>query len=129
MVTISKPLVFVLACAITIGTATFGAHAAETPAPHVFKAARGVSLEVGSKKLAGYYLSHDGVCDVTLMVGELPDADGYVSAAVSRINVPVKAGTNVRVYTSEGKAIELSCGNGTKLMSLRTLNQTAAVVK
>jgi hypothetical protein len=133
MVTISKSVATVLSAAIIIGTASFGAasnaHAADTSNSHVFKAARGVSLDVGSKKIAGYYLSNDGVCDVTLMVADLPDADGNVSAHVSRINVPVKAGSNARVYTSEGKALSLTCSTGTKLMTVRHLEETAAVVK
>ena len=129
MVRISKTLVGGLVCAIAIGTATWGVHAAEVGAPHVFKAARGVSMELGSKKIAGYYVSNDGVCDVTLMVGDLPDADGYVSASVTRINLPVKAGANARVYTSEGKALAVSCSIGTKMMTLRTLDQTASAAK
>jgi hypothetical protein len=129
MVTISKSIASVLAAAITLGTATFGAHAAETSNSHVFKAARGVSLDVGSKKIAGYYLSKDGICDVTLMVADLPDVDGNVSAAISRINLPVKAGSNARVYTSEGKALTLTCSTGTKLMTVRHLEEVAAVVK
>ena len=129
MVTISKSIASVLAAAITLGTASFGAFASETTNSQVFKAARGVSLDVGSKKVAGYYLSKDGICDVTLMVADLPDADGHVSADISRINLPIKAGSNARVYTSEGKALSLTCSTGTKLMTLRPLEETAAVVK
>lgn len=129
MVTISKSLAGVLISAIAIGTAAFGAHATQASAPLIFKAARGVSLDVGSKKIVGYYLSKDGICDATLMFGERPDADGHVGTDVTRMNVPVKAGAHARVYTSEGKAIELSCGTSAKLMTLRTLDMTALVSK
>jgi hypothetical protein len=129
MVTISKPLAIVLASAITLGTATFGAHASESSNAQVFKAARGVSLDVGSKKIVGYYVPKDNICNVTLMVGDLPDADGHVSASVSRINLPVKAGTNARVYTTDGKALALTCSTGTKLMTIRALEETAAIFK
>lgn len=129
MVTISKTVACVLAAAITVGTASFGAHASDTTNSHVFKAARGVSLDVGTKKVVGYYLAKDGICNVTLMVGDLPDADGHVSADVSRINLPIKAGSNARAYTSEGKALALTCSTGTKLMTVRALEETAAVVK
>lgn len=130
MVTISKNVATVLAAAITLGTASFGAMASEaTSNSHVFKAARGVSLDVGTKKVVGYYLSKDGICNVTLMVGDMPDADGHVSADISRINLPVKAGSSARAYTSEGKALALTCSTGTKLMTIRTLEETAAVIK
>lgn len=133
MVTIFKPVGFVLASAITLLTASYGVHASDqvNPAanPHVFKAGRGVSLDVGSKKVAGTYVSKDGNCDVTLMVADLPDADGHVTEALTRINVPVKSGTNAHVYTSEGKALELYCTLGSKLMTLRALDQTASVAK
>ena len=129
MVTISKTVATVLAAAITLGTASFGANASEATNPHVFKAARGVSLDVGTKKVVGYYLSKDGICNVTLMVGDLPDADGHVSADISRINLPIKAGSSARAYTSEGKALALTCSTGTKLMTVRQIEETAAIVK
>jgi hypothetical protein len=126
MVTISKPLALVLASAITIGTASFGAHA-ESSNTQVFKPARGISLDVGSKKIVAYYLANDRVCDLTVMVADLPDADGNLSGKSSRMNVPVKAGTSSHVYTADGRALEVSCAISTKLMTLRPLEQTAEV--
>lgn len=128
MVTISKPLALVLATAITLGIATFGAHA-ETSNTLVFKPARGISLDVGSKKIAAYYLANDRVCDLTVMSADLPDADGHVTGPSTRMNVPVKAGTTSHVYTADGRALEVSCAISTKLMTLRPLEQTAEAVK
>jgi len=129
MVTILKPLAIVLSAAITLGTVATSASAFDATNAHVFKAARGVSLDAGTKKIVGYYTSKDGICNVTLMVGDMPDADGHVSASVSRINLSVTAGANARAYTSEGKALALTCATGTKLMTIRVLEETAAVVK
>ena len=129
MVTISKPLCVVLASAIVLGTATVGAFAADPMPTQVFKPARGVSLDAGTKKVAAYYLAGDHVCDLTLMIADLPDADGNVSGLPTRINVPVKAGTKTHVYTAEGHALEASCALTAKVMTLRPLEFTASAVK
>ena len=131
MVKISTRLKAVLASAILTGTLSYGAHAADAANPQVFKAAHGVLLEVGSKKVAGYYINTGGICDFTLMTADLPDSDGRVSAELTRVNLPIKAGSNARIYTSEGKALDLYCTLGAKFMTLRTvaLDQTASVTK
>lgn len=129
MVKISKTIALSLTAAIGLTTAAVSAKAADTNIPQIVKAAHGLSMEVGTKKVAGYYLGKTGFCDVTLMVADLPDADGKSSAQLSRMNVPIKAGTSARVYTSEGKALELSCSLATSLMTVRTLEQTALVAK
>lgn len=129
MVTISKPLCLVLASAIAFGTATIGAKATDGTTMQVFKPARGVSLDVGSKKVAAYYLAGDHVCDLTLMMADLPDSDGNVSGLPTRINVPVKAGTKTHVYTAEGHALEASCGQSAQIMTLRPLAFTASAAK
>ena len=129
MVTISKPLSVVLAAAVALGTAAIGVHASDSFPTQVFKPGRGVSLDAGTKKVVAYYLAGDHVCDLTLMIGDLPDADGHVSGSATRISVPVKAGSQSRVYTSEGHALEASCGLSAKIMTLRPLALTAEVVK
>lgn len=131
--TSSKPSSIVLATIALLGASflvatAFSAHA-ETLGQQVVKPSHGISMEVGSKKVAGYYQVKDGLCDVTLMVASLPDADGRVPADISRINLPVKAGSNSRAYTSEGKGLAISCGTGAKLLSVRLLEETASAAK
>jgi hypothetical protein len=95
----------------------------------VFKPARGVYLDVGSKRVAGYYLAGDHVCDLTLMFADQVDADNHVNSTLTRMNVPVPAGKKARLYTNDGRALEASCGTSANVMTLRTLDQTAAAVK
>lgn len=128
MVTISKALALVLSSAITLSAASAGARASEY-GPVIFKAGHGVSLDVGPKRVVGYYMAKDRICDVTLMIAERPDADGHVAAGVTRVNIPVKAGANARVYTSEGRTVALSCSTSTNLMTLRTIDLTASAAK
>ena len=125
MVTISKSLVFALTAAITVGTASYGAHAGNAAA-QVFKPARGISFDIGSKRAAAYYMAGDHVCDLTLMFAGRADADGNIPGATTRLNVPVKAGTRSRIYTTDGQAFEASCELSAKVMTLRVLEQTAA---
>ena len=128
MIAFVKPAAFALAAALltTVAASSVGA-ADRSYAPHVLKANRGISLDLGSKKVAGYYLDHQGVCDVTLMVGDLADADGTVEPGITRINVPVSAGAKTQVYLADGKAIEIACGLKSNVMTVRALEQTAAI--
>ena len=126
MVMISKPFATVLVLALALGGA--GARA-QTASPQVFKPAHGISLDVGSKKVAGYYMQGANTCDLTLMVADLPNADGQVSGSSTRMNVPVKAGSTQRIFTADGMALEVSCALSAKLMTLRPPELTALSVK
>jgi hypothetical protein len=131
MGTFFRSTAIVLAAAISVGTASFGAMAnpADTSGhQQVFKAGRGVSLDVGASKVVGYYLAGDGVCNLTMIMADLPDSDGKVSGTSTRLNVPVKAGTKSQVYTREGRTMEVSCAVAAHLMTIRTLDVTALVV-
>ena len=128
MVTISKPLAVVLVLAFTLGAASARA---QTAAPQVFKPAHGISLDLGAKKIAGYYMAAANTCDLTLMVADLPNADGQVAATATstRMNVPVKVGTTQRIFTADGHALEVTCALTAKLMTLRPLELTALAIK
>ena len=128
MVTISKSLVFALTSAIAIGTATFGAHA-EGSTTQVFKAGRGISLDVGSQRASAYFTAGDKVCDLTLMFADRADADGHVNSAITRMNIPVAAGTRSRIHTADGQALEASCGLSVNVMTLRPVALTAATLR
>jgi hypothetical protein len=117
-----------LTAAIALGTAVAGAHA-EGSTTQVFKPARGVYLDVGSKRVAGYYTAGDHVCDLTLMFADQVDADNHVGGTLSRMNVSVPVGKRARIYTADGRAMEASCGTSANVMTLRTLAQTADSVK
>lgn len=127
MVTIKNTVVASLALA---AVASFSTLAVATEAsPRVYKAGKGILMEVGTKKVAGYYVSRNGACDATFMVADLPDADGHVSPFLMRTNVIVKAGSNGRFYTPEGKQVALSCATGTKVMTVRSVEETASIAR
>jgi len=124
MITFTKAILAAIAATIA-----FSAQAGESQATHVLKPMHGASFEMGTKKVAAYYLAGDKVCDLTVMIGDLPDADGNVSGQSTRINVPLAAGTKSRVYTTEGRALEASCSLTAHIVTLRPLSFTAAVVQ
>jgi hypothetical protein len=124
----TKLVASAVASAIVIGTSAYGAFA-ESASTRVFKPGRGVSLDVGAKRVAGYYTVGDTVCDLTLMFADRADADGHVSGAATRMNVPVKVGARQRIYTVDGNALEASCSLSAGVMTLRPLDLTASVAK
>jgi len=130
MITISKTNPLALAAAaLALGASAFGASAGETASMHVLKPMQGVSLDMGTKKVAAYYLANDKTCDLTVTIADLPDADGNVSGGSTRITMPVAVGSKARVYTAEGRALEASCSLAANIVTLRPLAFTATVVQ
>ena len=127
MITISKSLVF----ALTVAAAS---SASLVPAPadgatQIFKPAHGVSFDVGSKRASAYYVAGDHACDLTVMLADRPDADGHVTGTTTRMNVPVAAGSRSRIRTTDGAALEVSCSIARTVMTVRPVDETAAVMK
>lgn len=117
--------VLALAASIFAGSSFTGASA--EPLSHVYKPGRGISLDVGAAKIAGYFLADGGSCRVTLMVGARADADGSIPAlTVTRIETRVLGGSNQRVFTHEGQKLHLSCAGGAKLLVVSTERQAYA---
>lgn len=112
-----------IATASGIALARDGHHKAAA----VFGPAQGISFDVGSKRAIGYYTAANGRCSLTLMLAEAPDADGFASQSAARFKVSVQQGGLARVDTAEGKSLEFGCGPSAAQMTVRTLEQVAAV--
>jgi hypothetical protein len=132
MVRASKTMLLTLVVSIALATAATATSAQNTSA-QVFKPARGVTLDVGSQKVAAHYAANGDGCDLTVMMANLLDVDGNIDARMTvsptRMNLPVKAGAKTLVVTSEGKALEFACSLATTLMTVRAVDQTAQVIK
>jgi hypothetical protein len=111
--------------AASLGTVMAG----DEPRTRVFKPGRGISIDVGAVKVAGYYTVANGTCAVTLMLGARADADGNVAPGVTRVDVPVAGGAKSRVFTSEGRAVQLTCATGAKLLAVSTQSYTLAELR
>lgn len=115
----------VVAAMLATSTAFTLAGAIAAEGTKTFKPLHGVSLHVGSKHAVGYFLPKNGVCELTLVVGEEPTDDGIVAVMPTRFRASVKAGQHVRFDTGEGKELAFYCAQSATAMSVDTMQQTA----
>jgi hypothetical protein len=112
--------------AMLAGFTPFGVESvAADEAQRTFKPLHGVSLHIGSKHAVGYFEPADGVCELTLVVGEEPTGEEIRAVTPARFRASVKAGQHVRFDTGEGKELAFYCGPAASAMSVETMQQTA----
>lgn len=115
-----------IVAAMLAGFTAFAVQNATASEPQkTFKPMHAVSVHVGSKHGIGYFQPVSGVCELTLVVGEEPTAEGVVDVAPSRFRASVKAGQRVSFDTGEGKELAFYCGPAASAMSVETMQQTA----
>jgi hypothetical protein len=115
-----------IVAAMLAGVAAFGMQIASAAEEQkTFKPLHGISLHVGSKHAVGYFVPTNGVCQLTLVVGEEPVEDAVLSVTPSRFRASVKAGQHVRFDTGEGKELAFYCAQSATAMSVETRQQTA----
>lgn len=108
------------------GLTAFGVQSAAADAgKNTFKPLHGISLHVGSKHAVGYFVPTNGVCQLTLVVGEEPAEDGVLAVTPTRFRASIKAGQHVRFDTGEGKELAFYCAQSATAMSVDTMQQTA----
>jgi hypothetical protein len=99
--------------------------AASESATIAFKPLHGVSLHLGSKHAIGYFQAENGVCQLTLVVGEEIKGDEVLTQTPARFCGAVAAGQNVRFDAGEGHEVQFHCTAGAATMSVETLQQVA----
>ena len=117
----SVSVVAVLALSALAGavSATSGA------SPVKFKPLQGVSLHLGSKHAVGYFHADNGVCQLTLVVGEELKGDVSPAVASARFRTAIEAGRYARFDIGEGTQLRFSCAPGATAMTVETLKQIA----
>jgi hypothetical protein len=91
-----------------------------------FKPLQGVSLHMGSKHAVGYFLTDNGACQLTLVVGDEISQDDVLPATVSaRFRAAVDAGRTARFDTGSGTELQFTCGPEATAMSVVPLKQVA----
>ena len=126
MMKLSKSIPVLLTAAVALSSAAFAGDVSPT---RILKSGHGALFELGTKKVAATFVSSSSGCDLIVMIADLPDADGNVSGLPTRMNVPLGAGTQTKVYLPEGYAMEASCALSAKIVTLRPLTFTAAVAR
>jgi hypothetical protein len=110
-----------LAGAVIVGTA-----AAEEARPtKVVAPMKGLMLDVGSKHTVSYFTADDGLCNLTLVVGEKANEEGDHGSVGARVRMAIEQGKSARIETAEGKSLEFACARDAQSMSVRTLDLVA----
>ena len=88
-----------------------------------------VSFDVGRKHVLSYFLSKNGLCDLTILVTDRPDelveGDVIPTLTTARVKAVIDGGKSAHVDTAEGKSLEYACGTDAQAMSVREVNPVA----
>jgi hypothetical protein len=87
--------------------------------------AHGAALDVGSKHIVSYFTASNGVCDVTMLIGNKANDEGDNGSIGTRVKFAVPAGMTARTDTAEGKSLEIGCASGASTMSIRPVDLMA----
>jgi hypothetical protein len=112
------------AAALTLGclfasAAAGAAEANRNPASEVYRAAQAISYELGSKRAVGYFLTRDGMCQLTLMIAEATDPDLAPPPSAARLSVAIQPGQSAALASAEGGSMLLTCGSGAETMLVK----------
>jgi hypothetical protein len=84
---------------------------------------QGISLDIGTKRGASYFLNETGTCKLIVMVAEALVGDDVPTQPATRFEVALEPGKTGRVDTAEGRSLEFTCAPGARSMSLRAIDQ------
>ncbi len=88
-----------------------------------------ISFDVGRKHVLSYFLSKNGLCDLTLVVTDRPDGalegNQIRPLTTTRFTAEIDGGKTARMDTVEGKALEYTCAKDAQAMMVRKVNQVA----
>jgi hypothetical protein len=120
-----------IACAAALGlVGTCSVFQGATPAladerTVTFKPLAGFSLDVGSKRVVGYYQADAGECALTLMIADAMIGDDVPAFAPVRLYQSVAPGDTATVDAPEGKSLQVICKIAARAMTARVLNNVA----
>lgn len=84
-----------------------------------------LSFAIGKKQTVSYFENHDGLCKLTLMVGQAFNGEDVPDETAVRFEVRINPARTALFDTAEGKGIEFMCLDGAQAMSVRALDQVA----
>ena len=108
--------------AIVMSGAAFGA---EPQGKRVVMQAHGAAMDVGSKHIVSYFTADNGVCNVTMLIGNKANSEGEGGSVGTRVKFAVPAGMSARTDTAEVKSLEIACTSGASTMSIRPVDLLA----
>lgn len=114
------------ASALVVGgllTAATMAMAHEPATPLVLKEGQGHSLTIGSKRTVVYFLTRDGDCRTSFVVGA--QAGDAQAVDPTRFIVDIAPGKSFRMAGSKGYGLMFKCAGGAKDLLVRPITQVA----
>lgn len=118
-----------IAAVLALGTSASGTYAAELTGPKTVFPSHGVSIDVGSKHVVGYFIADNGTCNLTLLMGDKLAGDDVPASSAARLKQVVAGNSSAVVDTAEGESLELACQPGATAMTVRLLKQVASIAK
>ena len=89
-----------------------------------------ISFDVGRKHVLSYFLSKNGLCELTMMVTDRPDeaseGDEMPALTTARFKAEIDGGKTAQLNTAQGKALEYACARDAQAMGVRVVKQFAA---
>jgi hypothetical protein len=86
----------------------------------------GVSIDVGSKRVIGYFVASKDTCNLTFLMSDKQVEDEVPASSAARLQQSIAANGKARVDTAEGESLELACQPGASAMTVRLLTQVAS---
>jgi len=75
---------------------------------------------VGKKQAISYFLNENGLCMVTVMVGDAFIGTDVADAAAVRFQVALAVGAIARMDTAEGSSLEFVCRERAQVLTVKT---------
>jgi hypothetical protein len=114
-----------VAAVLALSVLTVAANATAQSTPVNFKPNQGVSLHLGQKHAVGYFLTDNGLCQLTLVVGDEIKGDELPATVSARFRATVEAGKTARFDTGSGTELRFTCTPGAVAMTVEPLKQVA----
>jgi hypothetical protein len=88
-----------------------------------------ISLDAGTKHIAGYFHPVEGHCQLTLMIGDVfHENDVLTDTPVMRVQLSVASDKPARFDAAGGRQAEFECLSGAQAMRATVREQLASVV-
>jgi hypothetical protein len=114
-----------VAAVLALSVLAVAANATAQSSPVNFKPNQGVSLHLGQKHAVGYFLTDNGLCQLTLVVGDEIKGDELPATVSARFRATVEAGKTARFDTGSGTELRFTCAPGAVAMTVEPLKQVA----
>ena len=102
-------------------------HAEDINAVQSMKPLQGMVFNAGTKHGVGYFYSEANRCKLVLTLADEPNNDDQSFTAI-RHEATVSVGSSTRYNSTEGQALEFTCGATAQKMTLRQVERVVAGV-